>query len=58
MQPLPASYKEMDSDHVRYLYQMDERALSGNLQNRKYNFLSPSNVVYLTNSPLSFFFFT
>jgi hypothetical protein len=40
---------------MRYLYQKDERALPGNLQNRKYSFLfpPPPNVGSLTTSPLS-----
>jgi hypothetical protein len=39
---------------MRCLYQKDERALPGNLQNRKYSFFlsySPQNVVSLTTSP-------
>jgi hypothetical protein len=27
------------SDHMRYLYQKEKRALTGNLQNRRYSFL-------------------
>jgi hypothetical protein len=40
---------------MRCLYQKDERALPGNLQNRKYSFFlsySPQNVVSLTTAPL------
>jgi hypothetical protein len=33
------------SDHMRYLYQKDKRALPGNLQNRRYSFL-PSHPKY------------
>jgi hypothetical protein len=38
---LPKSYK-IHSDRMNYLYQKDKRALPGNLQTRRYNFLSPS----------------
>jgi hypothetical protein len=40
MQPFQRHIK-INSDHMRYLYQKDERALPGNLQNQKYSFLHP-----------------
>jgi hypothetical protein len=46
------------SDHMRYLYQKDKRALPGNLQNRRYSFLSPHpkcSVSHYHPLPLSFF---
>jgi hypothetical protein len=36
---------------MRYLYQKDKRALPGNLQNRRYSFCPPPNVMSLTTSP-------
>jgi hypothetical protein len=55
MQPFQRHIK-IKFDRKRYLYQKDERALPGNLQNRKYSFLPPPppNVVSITTSPLSF----
>jgi hypothetical protein len=34
------------SDHMHYLYQKDERALPGNVQNRRYSFLFSSLLFY------------
>jgi hypothetical protein len=45
-------YKKINSVHMHYLYHRDERVLPGNLQNRRYSFFPPPNVVSLTTSPL------
>jgi hypothetical protein len=51
MQPFQR-YIKINSNHMRYLYQKAERALPGNLQNRKYSFLLPlkCNISYYVTS--------
>jgi hypothetical protein len=52
---LSTSHTQINSDHMHYLYQKDERALPGNLQNRWSNF-SPLLCYVCRYHPTSFVF--
>jgi hypothetical protein len=41
---------KINSDNMYYVYEKDQRALPGNLQNRRYNLFPPPNVMSLTTS--------
>jgi hypothetical protein len=53
MQPFERHIK-INYDHMHYLYQKDERALPGNLQNGKYSFLSPQITWVPANKTIPF----